>query len=500
MKGISQLLIAVRLLCTIHKFSGQLSLFFESGRVYLYCTGEQIVFVELGDLFPASWLAQTNMSQTAAKIREAKSTNEKIQAFQELTQKPEMKSLFVQFVKKHLSEFFLANLRKCELKADPIQPATPLFTLTEVLSDCGKELLSNLSYEELLPSNDVTFQLSADYLERSTRIKINLQQGYLLSRLERPLSVQDILPTIPAGEEATKRNLLILWAFGILDSNFLSRMLPRMDNSPQAHSAASSRLQFIDRVPEEVQKQIEMIEQTYSTLAQKDYYTLLGVTTRADLPQIKTAYYRLARRFHPDRYYGLEDPIVKEKIDIIFSTINIAYETLKNSRSRQQYDSAPLDDRRINVSSSPSEPAKPSAENIAKVAEDYYQRAQKSYSARNFFEAVQFLRSATQISPTVPKYWRQLGIALSKNDQWRKEAEDSFQRAVDLEPENPENHLYLAFLYRNSDLKLRARRCFTKVLELDPRNEVAKAQIAEIDSGDSGLTKKGILDGLWKKK
>jgi curved DNA-binding protein CbpA len=501
MKGISQLLIAVRLLSTINKFSGQLSLFFESGRVYLYCIGEQVVYVELGDLFPASWLAQTNMGATAAKIRDAKTTQEKITAFQELTQNPELKNLFVQFVKKHLSEFFLSNLRKCELKADPIQNAEQLFSLSDMFAECARDLTSSFTFEELLPANDVSFQLSADYLERSTRIKISLQQGYLLSRLERPHTVQNILPTIPAGEEATKRNLLVLWAFGILDSNFLTRMLPSIQTTPQTSAAnPSSRVQLIDRIPEELQKQIEMIEQTYSSLGHKDYYNLLGVTTKADMPQIKTAYYKLARKFHPDRYYGLEDPIIKEKIDIIFSTINVAYETLKNSKSRHQYDSSPLHDRRINVSTSPTETFQASPESVAKVAEDYYQRAQKAYSSRNFFEAVQFLRSATQISPTVAKYWRQLGIALSKNDQWRKEAEDSFQRAVDLEPQNPENHLYLAFLYRNSDLKLRAKRCFLKVLELDPKNEVARAQVAEIDAGDSGSTKKGILDSLWKKK
>jgi curved DNA-binding protein CbpA len=224
------------------------------------------------------------------------------------------------------------------------------------------------------------------------------------------------------------------------------------------------------------------------------------VTTTADLAQIKAAYYRLARKFHPDRYYGLDDPVAKEKIDIIFSTINVAYETLKNTRSRHQYDAATVDDKRINVSSAVKDAPKPTAENVAKIAEDYYQRAQKSYSSRNFFEAVQFLRSATQICPENPRYWRYLGIALSKNDEWRKEAEDSFQRAVDLEPQNAENHLYLAFLYRNSNLKLRAKRCFMKVIELDPKNDVAKAQIAEIDAGDSGTSKKGILDSFWKKK
>jgi curved DNA-binding protein CbpA len=243
-----------------------------------------------------------------------------------------------------------------------------------------------------------------------------------------------------------------------------------------------------------------MIDQTYISLSQKDYYTLLGVTTNADLGQIKAAYYRLARKFHPDRYYGLDDTVLKEKIDIIFSTINVAYETLKNTRSRHVYDSSTLEDRRIQPSSIMNESQKPAVENVAKVAEDYFQRAQKSYSSRNFFEAVQFLRSATQIAPEVAKYWRHLGISLSKNDQWRKEAEDSFQRAVDLEPRNSENYLYLAFLYRNSNLRLRARRCFSKVIELDPKNDVASEQIAQIDAEESASQKKGSIRDLFKKK
>jgi curved DNA-binding protein CbpA len=254
-----------------------------------------------------------------------------------------------------------------------------------------------------------------------------------------------------------------------------------------------------EKVTDELQKQIEMIDQTYISLSQKDYYTLLGVTTKADLAQIKAAYYRLARKFHPDRYYGLDDMVLKEKIDIIFSTINVAYETLKNTRTRHIYDSSSLDDRRIQPSSIINDSNKPPAENVARVAEDYFQRAQKAFGSRNVFESVQFLRSATQIAPGMAKYWRHLGIALSKNEQWRKEAEDSFNRAAELEPHNSENFLYLAFLYRNSNLRLRARRCFTKVLELDPKNDVARDQIAQIDSEESASQKKGIRD-LFKKK
>jgi curved DNA-binding protein CbpA len=497
MKGSSQLLIAIRLLSTVDKFSAQLSLFLEAGRIYLYCFNDQVLFVELGDLFPASWLAQNGKGILAGKIRTATTNLQKVELFREISEIPELKDIFVGVVKKHLSEFLSSDLKKCEMKSDPLVQAPSLFTLSEMLSECAGPMLTSFRYEDLLSNSDVSFQLAPDYLEKSTRFKINLQQGYLLSRLEQPHTVQEIIPTVPVSEDVTRRNLLILWAYGILNSSYLNRLLPRIDGQAKPDSG-TIRVPIAERVTDEIQKQIEMIDQTYVSLSQKDYYTLLGVTTKADLPQIKAAYYRLARKFHPDRFYGLDDIALKEKIDIIFSTINVAYETLKNSRMRHAYDTSSMDDRRISPATIMQDAKKPSSENVAKVAEDYYQRAQKAYAGRNFYEAVQFLRSASQIAPDVPKYWRQLGIALSKNEQWRKEAEDSFQRAVELEPQNSENYLYLAFLYRNSNLKLRAKRCFMKVVELDPKSDVARDQIEQIEAEESG-SKKGLRD-LFKKK
>ena len=76
---------------------------------------------------------------------------------------------------------------------------------------------------------------------------------------------------------------------------------------------------------------------------------MLGITPKADLAEIKTAYYGLARKFHPDRFYGMENNVLKEKVDVIFSTINGAYETLKNAKKRSDYDSISGDHRAISV-------------------------------------------------------------------------------------------------------------------------------------------------------
>jgi len=64
----------------------------------------------------------------------------------------------------------------------------------------------------------------------------------------------------------------------------------------------------------------------------KDYYKILGVDKRASERDIKGAYRKLARQYHPDVNPG--DKQAEEK----FKTINEAYEVLSDSEKRQKYD------------------------------------------------------------------------------------------------------------------------------------------------------------------
>ena len=63
----------------------------------------------------------------------------------------------------------------------------------------------------------------------------------------------------------------------------------------------------------------------------KDYYKTLGVARNAATAEIKKAYRRLAKKYHPD--------VSKEaNAETRFKEVNEAYDTLSNKKKRAEFD------------------------------------------------------------------------------------------------------------------------------------------------------------------
>jgi curved DNA-binding protein len=66
----------------------------------------------------------------------------------------------------------------------------------------------------------------------------------------------------------------------------------------------------------------------------QDYYKILGVERSATEKEIKTAYRKLARKWHPD----LHPSDKKKEAEEQFKRINEAYEVLSDPEKRDKYD------------------------------------------------------------------------------------------------------------------------------------------------------------------
>ncbi|MCI4355128.1 MAG: DnaJ domain-containing protein, partial [Thermoplasmata archaeon] len=68
-------------------------------------------------------------------------------------------------------------------------------------------------------------------------------------------------------------------------------------------------------------------------MAKRDYYEVLGLSRSASTDEVKSAYRRLARQFHPDVNKG-DTKVAEER----FKEVSEAYEVLADTEKRKRYD------------------------------------------------------------------------------------------------------------------------------------------------------------------
>jgi len=79
------------------------------------------------------------------------------------------------------------------------------------------------------------------------------------------------------------------------------------------------------------------VETLAAVIDQLDYFGVLKVPQGAGAAEIKAAYYRESRTYHPDRYAALESAELKELIGRIYRRVNEAYTVLRDDRKRVRY-------------------------------------------------------------------------------------------------------------------------------------------------------------------
>lgn len=151
-----------------------------------------------------------------------------------------------------------------------------------------------------------------------------------------------------------------------------------------------------------------------SKLEKLDYYTLLGLERGASTDEIKLAFRKFARRYHPDRF-GADEEDKLERATKIYRRGSEAYQILLDPVARKAYDQG-LRTGNLRLSS----------ENRDKAARQQAAvhapppKAKKQEAPIRSPHALQFYQRAA---------------ALAKQGKWR-EAWQSMKRAVEIEPEN----------------------------------------------------------------
>lgn len=201
------------------------------------------------------------------------------------------------------------------------------------------------------------------------------------------------------------------------------------------------------------------------------YYEILGVSPQATSAEVRSAYLKIARERHPDRF---PDPQEKAQAQEFFKDATAAFNTLSNERNRREYDQ---------------DLEKPKLSTPEEIARDAYARGVKMLEAKDYHEAVQLLRTAAELAPQDARCHAALARALSKNPNWMRDAIQSLEKAVQLAPKKAEYHAALAEMYHGQGLKLRARKAVETALQLAPDDPEVR-RVAELVEQDAEQARK----------
>jgi tetratricopeptide (TPR) repeat protein len=280
---------------------------------------------------------------------------------------------------------------------------------------------------------------------------------------------------------------------------------PRPTRAPQAPAASSPPAPSASPPPtapavarpdpaedKAAERRREIID-AWSGLKTRTHFEVLGVSRAVGEAEVKDAYFRLAKRFHPDVHHGASLGDLRDELEAVFIRLGEAYEVLRDPRKRADYEERLGRSRPRPVPSAGDAPAgvaapepappepPPDPEEAARRAEDDVRRAAKLVEQEKYWDAIQLLEPAVEAVKGKPRLRARVLLARCyiRNPKWAKSAEATLLAATREEPKAVEPWALLGAIYAEKGLRTRAVAMYRKALELNPEHEEAFKYLAQ---------------------
>ena len=396
---------------------------------------------------------------------------------------------------------------------------------------------------------DRVLGLSSDPLLRFQRIALTPADGYMLSRIDGGLSAREVMQLIPLPSDEAQRSLFGLLSTGVVEylEDLPRKQAPTVEPrgrkpvqpmpapEPEPEAPPQPEAQATAPPPPSIAAPAEEpapaaapptspppaalpvepaaplsaaearrneILDAHLGLRTRTHYEVLEIARDATEAQIKEAYFRMAKRFHPDVHHDEALHDLRDKLEAVFIRLGEAYEVLRNSLLRASYERqlgpSQAQAAAANVAPSHDDPA-----HLVRMAEESILRAARSVAEEKYWEAIQLLEtSITRVDGRIKQVGRiLLARAYSKNPNWLKPGEELLQQVIHEDPYNVEAHFHLAAIYRAGGLRSRAATMLRRVLELEPDHQEARVQLAALGAeSPAGASEPGLFKKLLRRK
>jgi len=375
----------------------------------------------------------------------------------------------------------------------PLADIIPLQMSTgNVILDCVNAMPWE-SVRKSLPSPATVIRPATDPQNLFQDAQLSADQKAVLALIDGRRRIEEICSQSGIGDFNALRTIHLLLALRMAEIGELT--------AEQAEFARDAVKEAAEpRRPAEPQIVItrEMIIESYNNIDAGDHYDALRIARTATPAEVKRAYFRMAKAYHPDRHFDPAMADIKDKLEALFHSVHLAYEVLSNPARRETYDKTTI------VKPAPQTQANPTAEftekrpegydehykeNAARAAE-WFQAGQKEFKTGNYWGAVDSFAWATRLDPIKAPYFYYYGLCLSFIPRRKHEAEENLQKALEIDPSKVEFHIELSNLYLKAGLKAKALEILNAATERLPASEKIKEALIAAESGQVYATLK----------
>jgi hypothetical protein len=222
-----------------------------------------------------------------------------------------------------------------------------------------------------------------------------------------------------------------------------------------------------------------------ATIDRADYFSMLDVAKDATSEEVESAYFALAKIWHPDRLPPELGP-VRDACSRVFGRMSEARATLTDAKQRERYMKLVAEG-----SGSPE-----TQETVARVVEasTHFQKAEVCFKRNDLVQAEEFCRRAVELDDTQPDYHAMLAwlMALKPENQSSDgtlKCIKMLDRAVAMSAHCEKGFFWRGMLYKRLGKTELATRDFKKAAELNPRNidAVREVRLHTMRAGGSGV-------------
>jgi curved DNA-binding protein CbpA len=330
-------------------------------------------------------------------------------------------------------------------------------------------------------------------------LNLSATEGFLLSRVEGPIELSELLNISGLPESDARRIIYALTLTGMLKREawpFAFRATNQHPSagaqkiSPSKSSTPEDPVKPQAAKPRDTQEELkEFLDQLARAT---NHYEVLNVSISADAGEVKLAYYSLARRFHPDRFHDLAQTPIHAQLEAAFARVTQAHEVLSNPDSRPAYDvkiatlsragkAFPIGEMPLRATDDHGASTTTGVADVA-LAEQRFKEGAAALQLGQTNTAIACLSAAARLAPNQAQYRAYYGRALASHQQSRRLAEAELQAAVSLDPGNAVYHVMLAGLYKDLGFSRRAITQLERALSLDAKNVEARRMLESLEA------------------